>query len=119
MKKKLTLYHNGGCSKSRAVFALLDKRPDVELEVVEYLATPPTPAILDQLLLRLGLEPQDIVRTNEDDYETLGLDKNPPTSRDGWLAILTRHPILIERPIITDGIRAIIGRPPERALELV
>ena len=119
MKKKLTLYHNGGCSKSRAVLELLRNRPGIELEVIEYLTQPPTPAILDQLLNRLGLEPQDIVRAHEDEYEALGLDRTPPNSRAKWLEVLTCHPILIERPILTDGTRAVIGRPPERALELV
>lgn len=116
--KMLTLYHNGQCSKSRATLELI-RKSGAELEVVEYLSTPPSPETLDQLLKMLGLEPEAIVRKHEDEFAELGLDRNPPKTRAEWLKILCANPILIERPIVTDGTRAVIGRPPENVLSLL
>ncbi len=81
--------------------------------------TPPTESELDLLLNLLGLEPHQIVRTGEDEYIGLDLEKNPPKSRAKWIEVLVENPILIERPIISDGTRAIIGRPPEKVLEFL
>jgi arsenate reductase len=108
----IKLYHNSECSKSRAVFEILEKSK-LPFEVIEYLNTPLTEAVLDQLLTLLGMEPDQILRKGEDEYETLGLAKNPPRTRQEWLKILIQNPILIERPIVTDGKTAVVGRPPE------
>lgn len=110
--KKFVLYHNSRCSKSREVLSILEKSK-VPFEVVAYLETPPDEITLDILLKQLGKEPSEIVRKGEDEYEELKLASNPPKSRKEWIKILIQHPILIERPIVTDGKRAVIGRPPE------
>ncbi len=109
---KITLYHNSRCSKSRAVFEILENSK-VEFRVVEYLTTPPSTQVLDALLIQLNKGPEQIVRTGEDEYVELRLSENPPQSRVAWLEVLVKHPILIERPIVSDGRSAVIGRPPE------
>lgn len=109
---RVTCYHNQRCSKSRSTLSLLEEA-GVEVQVINYLETPPSSTELDHLLKLLGKEPQEIVRTGEDRYEELGLKKNPPKTRKAWLDLLVKNPILIERPIVTDGKRAVLGRPPE------
>jgi arsenate reductase (glutaredoxin) len=112
----IRIFHNPRCSKSRAT---LEQLQGQELEVVDYLRHPPTPAELDQLLKLLGLEPAQIARTGEERYEELGLGRKPPATRVAWLKVLSENPILIERPIVTDGKRAVIGRPPENVKRLL
>jgi|SRR5690554_4102951 len=109
------IYHNPRCSKSRATLALLEER-GVELEVVEYLKTPPDAERLKALLAKLGIRAADLIRKNEQEWKDSGLDAG--ASEDELIALMVRHPILIERPIVEVGERARIGRPPERVLEL-
>jgi len=111
----VTIYHNPRCAKSRAALALLQGR-NVPLCVVEYLKTPPSRAELQRLRAQLGLAPAHWVRATEDAYRQAGLDGN--SSEDALLDAMAKHPILMERPIIVRGTRAIVGRPPERVLEL-
>src|SRR5690242_12205158 len=110
--KKLKIYHNQSCSKSRETLKMIQESP-AEVEVIHYLEKTPTVSELDSLLTLLGLEPEQIVRKGEDRYEELELHINPPKSRMDWLQVLVNNPILIERPIVSDGKRAVIGRPPE------
>ena len=112
----LTIYHNPRCSKSRAALALLEGR-DVPLRIIEYLKEPPTRAELAALRRKLGLAPNEWVRTGESEYKTARLDVHSP--EDKVLDAMAQHPILIERPIVVRGDRAVVGRPPERVLELL
>jgi arsenate reductase len=112
-----TIYHNPRCSKSREALALLAEG-GATARVVEYLKAPPTEAELDALLTKLGVEPAAIVRTGEDRYAELGL-KGKDLSRAEWVKVLAANPILIERPIVVVGDRAVIGRPPERVKDLL
>lgn len=89
----------------------------VDLEVIEYLDEPPSPELLDALLKQLKLEPQDLVRRGEEEYTMLKLGLQPPRNRDAWLRIFHQYPILIERPIVSDGRTAVIGRPPKKVLD--
>lgn len=114
---KLTILHNPACSKSRATKELLEKFGK-EFQVIEYLKTPPTAGQLDSLLKMLKLGPEEIVRKGEDRFSELGLDQNPPKTREAWIRVLVENPVLIERPIVSDGKRAVVGRPPERVKEL-
>jgi|SRR5690606_27941478 len=109
------IYHNPRCSKSRATLALLEER-GVEPEVVEYLKTPPDAKRLKALLGKLGISAADLIRKNEKEWKDSGLDSS--ASEDDLIALMVRHPILIERPIVEVGDRARIGRPPESVLEL-
>ena len=113
----VTIYHNPRCTKSRETLALLRAR-GIEPTVVEYLKTPPDVATLDGLLGRLGIEPRELMRRKEAPYKELGLD-DPATTRDALLAAMVAQPVLIERPIVVNGARAAIGRPPEKVLSIL
>ena len=113
----IQLFHNPRCSKSREALALLRER-GVEPVVVEYLKQPPTAAKIDALLQQLGLEPRQLMRKGEAVYKELGLDA-PALTRSALIEAMAQNPILIERPIATDGKRAVLGRPPEKVLELL
>lgn len=111
------LYHNPRCSKSRGALELLRER-GIEPEIVAYLETPPSPAELRELLEALGLPARALLRTGEDEYGELGLaDETLPDS--ALIDAMSTHPRLIERPIFVRDGRAVIGRPPERVLELL
>jgi len=119
------IYHNPRCSKSRAALELLRARGIVP-RVVHYLETPPTVAEIEQLLALLRIEPRALMRTGEAVYDELGLAR--VADRSALISALHAHPILIERPIVVtsaaapDGQqsrRAVIGRPPERVLEIL
>ncbi len=112
----MIIYHNPRCSKSRQALALL-RENGVEPEVIEYLKTPPTKSALRDLLRKLDLSAHDILRAKEDEYKKLGL--SPDTAENKILAAIAANPILLERPIIIKGNRALIGRPPENVLELL
>jgi arsenate reductase len=115
-KHDVVLYHNPRCSKSRSALALLREK-GVEPTVVEYLNTPPTAAELRALVKKLGIEPEALVRTGEDIYKTQF--KGKTLSDAQWIDALAANPILIERPVAIRGERAVIGRPPEKVLELL
>jgi len=112
----LTIYHNPRCSKSRATLALLVER-GLEPEIIEYLNTPPSEAELDRILGMLGKQPLELMRTGEDEYKTHVAGKNP--GRAEAIALMAAHPKLIERPIVVNGDRAAVGRPPEAVLEIL
>ncbi|MBX7149314.1 arsenate reductase (glutaredoxin) [bacterium] len=112
-----TIYHNPRCTKSRQTLELLEKK-GIKPIVVEYLKTPPTALELDKILKALKLNPQDIIRIKEDRYQELKL-KDKKLSRDEWINILIDNPVLIERPIVVIGNKAVIGRPPENILPLL
>jgi arsenate reductase (glutaredoxin) len=112
----VTIYHNPKCSKSRATLALLAER-GVEPKIVEYLKTPPTAAELSALVAKLEIEPEQLVRKGEEIYKKEYAGKTLSASQ--WIAAMVRHPILIERPIVVVGKRAVLGRPPENVNELL
>ena len=114
--RKITLYHNSECSKSNEVLKILEDAK-VEFDLIEYVDEPPSIETLDSLLKQLKLEPKDLVRRGEEEYTMLKLGLQPPKSRDAWLKIFNQYPILIERPIVTDGRTAVIGRPPQKVLD--
>ena len=111
----VTIYHNPRCSKSRDALALL-KENGIEPVVVEYLKQPPDKATLKAIVDKLGVKPEQIVRKGEDTFKQNYAGK--VLTDDAWLDALVTNPILIERPIVVSGTRAIIGRPPENVLAL-
>lgn len=113
----LTLYHNPRCSKSRQTLALL-REAGQEPEIVEYLKEPPDAAQIKLLLKKLDMAPRELIRKGEAVYKSQGLADESLT-RDQLVAAMAEHPILIERPIVVRGRRAVIGRPPENALSLL
>lgn len=113
----VTLYHNPRCSKSRQALALLEAR-GIRPVVVHYLDTPPDADTLRGVLKKLGLLPRALLRRGEEAYRDLKLD-DPSLDDDTLIGAMVLHPKLIERPIAVCGRRAVIGRPPEKVLELL
>ena len=111
------IYHNPRCSKSRQALQLL-KDNNIEPEVVKYLENPPDRKELERILDLLGLEPRELMRRREKEYKELGLD-DPELSRGQLIQAMVEHPRLIERPIVVKDGRAVVGRPPEKVLELL
>ncbi|MFC5994588.1 arsenate reductase (glutaredoxin) [Pseudonocardia hispaniensis] len=110
------VWHNPRCSKSRGALDLLTER-GVDADVVRYLDDAPTRAELEDVLRRLGTDdPRAITRTGEARYRELGL---ADADRDALLDALAANPILIERPIVLLGDRAVVARPPEKLLDLL
>jgi len=112
----VTIYHNPRCSKSRATLALLQEH-DITPQIIEYLKTPPSEAELDRILNLLGTEPEQLMRKGEAEYKEYIQGKS--ISRSEAVALMVAHPIVIERPIVVNGDRAAIGRPPESVLKVV
>jgi arsenate reductase len=113
----LTLYHNPRCSKSRGALELLEAR-GLAPTIVRYLETPLDAAQLQSLLGKLGISARQLLRTGEDEYKTLNL-ADTSLSEAQLIAAMAAHPKLIERPILQVGDKAIIGRPPEKVLEIL
>ncbi len=111
------IYHNPRCSKSRQTLQLLAEH-GVEAQVINYLDTPPSHAELERILQLLGLEPRELMRHKEAEYTSQRLD-DPALTRDALIDAMVQHPRLIERPIVIRGKQAIIGRPPEKVLEIL
>lgn len=112
-----TLYHNPRCSKSRQVLALLEEK-GVEAQIRLYLEKPPTARELKTLLSQLGIGARALLRTGEKIYKELNL-KDDDLSEAALIKAMVNHPILIERPIVIKGDRAVIGRPPEKVMGLL
>jgi arsenate reductase len=111
-----TFYFNPSCSKCRTVSGILAER-GVEAEVVEYLEAPPDRAALERILRLLGTDdPTVILRPEQPIYDELGLEG---ADRDAVLDAIAAHPVLLQRPIVVVGDRAVVARPPERLLELL
>lgn len=115
---KAVIYHNTRCSKSRATLDILRER-QVEPEIVNYLDTPPSRAELQRILGLLGKPAQAILRFSEPLCQELGIAPQDQRGNDEWIDILLAHPILIERPIVVIGERAVLGRPPENVLSIL
>jgi arsenate reductase len=113
----IAIYHNPRCSKSRQALRLLHER-GVEPDIVPYLDAPPDHATLARILELLGLEPRQLMRKQEQEYQALGLD-DPELTRDQLIDAMVAHPRLIERPIVVADGRAALGRPPESVLEIL
>jgi arsenate reductase len=111
---KAKIYHNPRCSKSRATLALLRDR-GIELEIIDYIATPPSKATLRELMRKLGGPALAIVRTEDQEFRP---HAQRALSDAEVVDLLAAEPRLLQRPIVELGETARIGRPPERVLEL-
>ena len=112
----IEIYHNPRCSKSRQTLALLQER-DIEPVIIEYLKTPPTESELDELLIKLGKEPLELIRKGEEEFKEHFQDRE--LNRAETIALMVAHPKVIERPIVINGDKAAIGRPPESVLKIL
>ena len=109
------LFHNARCSKSRETLALLQAQ-GIEPEIVDYLDQPLSIQLLRDLQSALGCKVIDMMRTKETVFTELEL---ADADDDALIRAIVEHPILLERPIVVRAGRAVIGRPPENALELL
>ena len=105
--KKVTIYHNPRCSKSRCALETLTQK-GAEIEVVEYLKTPLTKKLLKNLLMKLNMKPMDIIRTNEDIFKQKFKGKN--FTDDEWIQVIIENPVLLQRPIVAGEYKAEIMR---------
>jgi len=111
-----SVFFNPECGSCRTAQGILEER-GIEADYIRYLENAPTRADLEDVLVKLGTDdPRDIVRTKEPVYAELGLDS---ADRDQLLDAMAANPILIQRPIVISGDRAVVARPPERLLELL
>lgn len=111
------IYHNPRCSKSRQTLQLLQDN-QIAVEIIEYLKDIPDSATIKTLLAQLGMtSAQQLMRNKETIYKELNL-KDPALSEDQLIDAMIANPKLIERPIVINGDKAKIGRPPEQVLEL-
>ncbi len=113
----LTIFHNPRCSKSRQTLSLIQEK-NIDINIIEYLKTPPNISQLKQILKQLGYEPRQLMRKSEQIYKDLDLGNENKTAEDLIIA-MTQNPILIERPIVLSGEKAAIGRPPESVLNIL
>lgn len=91
----------------------------VTYEVIDYLKNPPTSAELDQICKALGVEPLEIIRLKDKKFKELGVSKDDQRSRSEWLELMAENPAIIERPIVVNGDKAVMGRPPEAVRSVI
>ena len=113
----LTLYHNPRCSKSRGALELLEAR-GLTPTVVRYLDTPLDASQIRDLLAKLNIGARQLLRSGEDEYKALNL-ADASLSEAQLIDAMAAHPKLIERPVLVVGVKAVIGRPPEKVLEIL
>ena len=111
------IYHNPRCGKSRQTLQLL-KEQGIDLEIIEYLKTPPSAEELNDILQKLGMEPRELMRKKEAEYKANDLD-NESLDRQALINGMVNNPILIERPIVVANDKVAIGRPPEAVLAIL
>lgn len=113
----MEFWHNPRCRKSREALALLHEK-GVEPTVREYLKEPPSEAELGNVIAKLGLSSaRDLMRKGEADYKEQGLKE--VAEEAALIKAMAATPKLIERPVLINGPKAAIGRPPERVLDVL
>jgi arsenate reductase len=113
----VVIYHNPECGTSRNVLGLI-REAGIEPHVVEYLKTPPTRAMLQSLIARMGVSARDLLREKGTPYRELGLD-DPALTEDQILDAMLAHPILIQRPIVVTPLGVKLCRPSESVQEVL
>ena len=113
----IVIYHNPACGTSRNTLAMI-RNAGIEPHVVEYLNTPPTRALLVQLITRMGITARDLLREKGTPYAELGLD-DPSLSDAALLDAMMAHPVLINRPIVVSPKGVRLCRPSEAVLDLL
>jgi len=112
----MKIYHNPRCRKSRETLELLQEK-GIEPEIILYLNTPPNKSELKAILAKLGIKPFQLIRKGEPDFKQKFKGKELTDAQ--WIDAMVKYPKLIERPIVIDGDKAVIGRPPVNVLDLV
>jgi len=117
MPTEITIYHNPACGTSRNTLALI-RAAGIEPQIIEYVQTPPSRAVLADLIARAGLTPRQAMRNKGDVFDALGL-ADPSLSDDALLDAMIAHPILIERPLVVSPLGVKLCRPSEQVLDLL
>ena len=113
----IVIYHNPECGTSRNTLAMI-RNAGIEPHVVEYLKTPPSRAMLESLLARMGIGPRELLREKGPPFHELGLD-DAALADAALLDAMLQHPILINRPIVVSPLGVALCRPSERVLDLL
>jgi len=113
----LKVYFKPDCSTCQTALQLIDETSDEKPETVEYLINTPSENELKEIVGMLGIQPEDLVRKKEHLYRERYEGKN--ITGEEWIKIMHENPVLIERPILVSGDKAIIGRPVERIVEFL
>ena len=113
----VVIYHNPDCGTSRNTLAMI-RNAGIEPHVIEYLKTPPTRALLVQLITRMGITPRDLLREKGTPYAQLGLE-DPSLSDEALLDAMLTHPVLINRPIVVSPKGVRLCRPSQAVLDLL
>src|SRR5579883_2696402 len=111
----ITIYHNPRCGTSRKTLELLDSK-GIKPKVVLYLETPPSAADLKTLLKKLGFSAKQLVRRKDAVAQGIDIDD---MSEAALVKLMADNPVLIERPIVVNGAKAALGRPPETVLSIL
>jgi arsenate reductase len=114
---KATIWHNNRCSNSRGALALLQEA-GADIEIVDYLADPPDPATLRQLLDEMGIPARELLRSKEAVYAELGL-ADRLDDETALVQAMAMHPVLINRPIVRTAKGTALCRPPETVRTLL
>ncbi|MEQ8904656.1 arsenate reductase (glutaredoxin) [Ekhidna sp.] len=112
----ITIYHNPRCSKSRQTLGLLEENGR-DFIVKEYLKNPPTKEELKKVIDLLGIKPEQLIRKGEPEFKENF--KGKKLTDDEWVDAMIAYPKLIERPIVIEGDKAVLGRPPENVLKIL
>lgn len=114
---EIVIYHNPECGTSRNVLAII-RHAGIEPHVVEYLKTPPSRAMLEWLVERVGIGPRALLREKGTPYAALGLD-NPALTDAQLIDAMIEHPVLINRPLVVSPLGVKLCRPSEEVLDLL
>ncbi|MEQ9304212.1 MAG: arsenate reductase (glutaredoxin) [Marinoscillum sp.] len=112
----IRIFHNPRCRKSRETLSILEDKGEM-VTIIDYLDTPPSEKELSEIITMLGISPQELIRKGEAIYKENFKGRN--LSDKEWIAAMVSNPKLIERPIVIKDGQAVIGRPPERVLEII
>ena len=113
----IVIYHNPNCGTSRNTLAMI-RNAGIEPHVIEYLKSPPSRTMLEQLITRMGIMPRDLLREKGTPYAELGL-ADPSLTDDALLDAMIAHPVLINRPLVVSPLGVELCRPSEAVLDLL
>lgn len=117
MSDDIIIYHNPECGTSRNALALI-RNTGIEPHVIEYLKTPPSRGMLENLIARAGITPRALLRERGTPFGELGLD-SPDLSDAQLVDAMLAHPILINRPIVVSPLGVKLCRPSEDVFDLI
>lgn len=112
----ITIYHNPRCGKSREGLSIVENS-NLKFEIIKYLETPPSAQELKEIIRKLNIKPIDLVRVKESVW--IENFKGKTLTDEEIIAAMAKFPILIERPIVVNNQKAVLGRPPERIKEIL